>query len=80
MDQLLQSKPFSLNATSKNNLFLKSISLLNQHHYENCKGYSFILDVFGYAQTCNSKVEDFLSYMSILLKIIIFLVLIIRKF
>ena len=59
MDKLLQTKPFSLNATRKNNLFLKSINLLNQHHYENCKGYSFILDVFGYAQTCNSKVEDF---------------------
>ena len=59
MYKILQLEPFSLDAERKNNLFLKSLSLLNQHHYENCKEYSFILDVLGYTKSRFSKVEDF---------------------
>ena len=59
MYKFLQLEPFSLDAERKNNLFFKSLSLLNQHHYENCKEYSFILDVLGYTKSRFSKVEDF---------------------
>ena len=57
MDKLLQLKPFSLTHRRKNAFFLK-INDLTRHHYENCKGYSYILDVFGYKLIQSTKVEE----------------------
>ena len=58
MNELFQLKPFSLTYRRKNALFSKTIKFLNQHHYENCKGYSSILDVFGYKQINSNKIEE----------------------
>jgi len=68
MDDIFEIPPYSLTKHQKQKLLTEELTKLTHFHYQNCKEYASILNVFGYQDKTYHSIEDFFALPVLLFK------------